>query len=179
MLAKPIERSRTTEGDEETADGPILDLSVSPVAKMIARGRERGYVTHDELNGALPPGETSADRIEDTMTLLSELGISVTEGEESETDTEEGRPEAASAAAGHAVTEERKPTPRKGVRKRLRPPLHPGSALTISGFPAIRWECTCGRWEARRFSPGRARSRSPSASKRGGRPCSRVSARVR
>ena len=27
MLAKPIERSTTTEGDEETADGPILDLS--------------------------------------------------------------------------------------------------------------------------------------------------------
>ena len=99
MLAKPIERSRTTEGDEETADGPILDLSVSPVAKMIARGRERGYVTHDELNGALPPGETSADRIEDTMTLLSELGIAVTEGEEAETGVEEGRPEAASAAA--------------------------------------------------------------------------------
>ena len=99
MLAKPIERSRITEGDEEMADRPILDLSVSPVAKMIARGRERGYVTHDELNKALPPGETSADRIEDTMTLLSELGISVTEGEESETDTEEGRPEAASAAA--------------------------------------------------------------------------------
>ena len=99
MLAKPIERSRTTEGDEETADGPILDLSVSPVAKMIARGRERGYVTHDELNGALPPGETSADRIEDTMTLLSELGIAVTEGEEAEAGVEEGRPEAASAAA--------------------------------------------------------------------------------
>ena len=45
---------------------------------MIARGRERGYVTHDELNRALPPGETSADRIEDAMTLLSELGIAVT-----------------------------------------------------------------------------------------------------
>ena len=99
MLAKPIERSTTAEGDEETADGPILDLSASPVAKMIARGRERGYVTHDELDGALPPGETSADRIEDTMTLLSELGIAVTEGEEAETGVEEGRPEAASAAA--------------------------------------------------------------------------------
>ena len=99
MLAKPIERSTTTEGDEETADGPILDLSASPVAKMIARGRERGYVTHDELNGALPPGETSADRIEDTMTLLSELGIAITEGDEAETGVEEGRPEAASASA--------------------------------------------------------------------------------
>ena len=66
---------------------------------MIARGRERGYVTHDELNRALPPGETSADRTEDTMALLSELGIAVTEGEESEAGVEEGRPEAASAAA--------------------------------------------------------------------------------
>ena len=99
MLAKPIERSTTAEGDEETADGSILDLPASPVARMIARGRERGYVTHDELNRALPPGETSADRIEDTMTLLSELGIAVTEGEEAETDTGDGRPEAPSAAA--------------------------------------------------------------------------------
>ena len=99
MLAKPIERSRPAEGDEGSADAPVLDLPASPVAKMIARGRERGYVTHDELNGALPPGETSADRIEDTMTLLSELGIAVTEGEEAETGVEEGRPEAASAAA--------------------------------------------------------------------------------
>ena len=99
MLAKPIERSRPAEGDEEPADGPVLDLPASPVAKMIARGQERGYVTHDELNKALPPGETSADRIEDTMTLLSELGIAVTEGEEAEAGVEEGRPEAASAAA--------------------------------------------------------------------------------
>ena len=81
MLAKPIERSRPAEGDEESADAPVPDLPASPVAKMIARGRERGYVTHDELNRALPPGETSADRIEDAMTLLSELGIAVTEGE--------------------------------------------------------------------------------------------------
>ena len=99
MLAKPMEQSTTAEGDEETADGSILDLPASPVARMIARGRERDYVTHDELNRALPPGETSADRIEDTMTLLSELGIAVTEGEEAEAGVEEGRPEAASAAA--------------------------------------------------------------------------------
>ena len=99
MLAKPIERSRPAEGDEGSADAPVLDLPASPVAKMIARGQERGYVTHDELNGALPPGETSADRIEDTMTLLSELGIAVTEGEEAEAGVEEGRPEAAPAAA--------------------------------------------------------------------------------
>ena len=40
------------------------------------------------------------------MTLLSELGIAITEGEESETDTEEGRPEAASAATASRVGED-------------------------------------------------------------------------
>ena len=99
MHAKPVERSRTTKGDGETADGPVLDLPAAPVTEMIARGRERGYVTHEELNRALPPGETGTDRIEDAMTLLSELGIAVTEGEEAETGVEERRPETASAAA--------------------------------------------------------------------------------
>ena len=99
MHAKPVERSRTTKGDGETADGPALDLPAAPVTEMIARGRERGYVTHDELNRALPPGETGTDRIEDAMTLLSELGIAVTEGEEAETGVEERRPETASPAA--------------------------------------------------------------------------------
>ena len=61
MLAKPIERSRPAEGDEESADAPVLDLTDSPVAKMIARGRERGYVTHDELNkGETPNGADGA-----------------------------------------------------------------------------------------------------------------------
>ena len=99
MPAQPVERSRTIEGDGETADGPVLDLPAAPVTEMIARGRQRGYVTHDELNRALPPGETSADRIEYAMTVLSELCVAVTEGEEAATGVEEGRPEAAPAAA--------------------------------------------------------------------------------
>ena len=144
MPAKPVARSAAAEMDEESADGPILDLPASPVAKMIARGRERGYVTHDELNGALPPSETSADRIEDTMTLLSELGISVTEGEESETDTEEGRPEAASAAAAPRVGADDIGLPGDPVGMYLRE-MGGKSLLTREGEVALAKRIEAGR----------------------------------
>src|SRR5262249_11209322 len=54
------------------------------IKKMVARGKERGYVTWDELNAALPQDQVSAEQIEDTMTMLSELGVNVIDGEEGE-----------------------------------------------------------------------------------------------
>jgi RNA polymerase primary sigma factor len=54
------------------------------IKRMLARGKERGYVTYDELNAALPPDQVSSEQIEDTMTMLSELGVNVIENEESE-----------------------------------------------------------------------------------------------
>ena len=44
-------------GESETpgdADSPLLDMSDVGVRKMIARAKQRGYVTYDELNAALP-----------------------------------------------------------------------------------------------------------------------------
>jgi len=60
----------------------ILDDTTSSAMAMIARGRARGYLTRGEIDRALPPDETDADRIEDAMTVLSELGIAVLEDEE-------------------------------------------------------------------------------------------------
>ena len=77
------------------ATGPhIFGDSTSPAVAMIARARERGYVTHDEIDGALPPGKTSTDHIEDAMTALSELGIAVMEVEESKEERVEVPPQA-------------------------------------------------------------------------------------
>ncbi len=60
-----------------------MDGLVQAVKKMIARGKERGYVTYDELNSALPQDQSSSEQIEDTMAMLSEMGINVIESEES------------------------------------------------------------------------------------------------
>ena len=92
------------DGDQ---DGDIsLDMSQTAVKKMIADARERGYITYDQLNAVLPPDQVSSDQIEDVMSMLSEMGIQVTEEEESEEaeDENKGGTEVATVAGSREVT---------------------------------------------------------------------------
>ena len=81
---------------EETADGPVLDAAADTLDALIARGWERGHVARGELDGALPPGEADADRMEDTLAVLSGLGIAVVGDSEAEESAAGERPQAAS-----------------------------------------------------------------------------------
>jgi RNA polymerase primary sigma factor len=81
MATKAATAAESTETREEAAEGPLLDAIAATIKKMVARGKERGYVTWDELNAALPQDQVSAEQIEDTMTMLSELGVNVIESE--------------------------------------------------------------------------------------------------
>jgi len=83
-LAKAATAAQARETQEDTPDSPLLDSLGASVKKMVALGKERGYVTYDELNEALPPDEVSSEQIEDTMAMLSEQGINVVENEEKE-----------------------------------------------------------------------------------------------
>jgi len=92
------------ENHEETADSPLLDTMGASVKKMVAKGKERGYVTYDELNAALPPEDASSEQIEDTMAMLSEMGINVVENEEQEeaaSNDDEAEEKKESSAAGN------------------------------------------------------------------------------
>jgi RNA polymerase primary sigma factor len=70
--------------EEDAAGGPLPQTVTGSIEKLVARGSERGYVTYDELSATLPLDQLSSEEIEDTMTMLSELGITVTESDESE-----------------------------------------------------------------------------------------------
>ncbi len=72
------------EAREEGPDAPLLDTLGAELKKLVQKGKERGYVTYDELNSALPPDEVSSEQIEDTMAMLSEAGVNVVEAEEQE-----------------------------------------------------------------------------------------------
>jgi RNA polymerase primary sigma factor len=84
MATKAAQAADNSDSREEEANGPLMDGMAAAVKKMIARGKERGYVTYDELNAALPPDTSSSEQIEDTMAMLSEMGINLVEAEEQE-----------------------------------------------------------------------------------------------
>ena len=73
-----------TDTRDEGPDAPLLDSLGAELKKLVQKGKERGYVTYDELNAALPPDEVSSEQIEDTMAMLSEAGVNVVEAEEQE-----------------------------------------------------------------------------------------------
>ena len=79
--------AETEEATEETTDSPLIDASNQAIKKMVAKAKERGYVTYDELNEVLPQDQVSSEQIEDTMAMLSEMGVNVIEGDETEEST--------------------------------------------------------------------------------------------
>src|ERR1700688_4309621 len=92
MASKAANTAEAPEAREEAAEAPLLNTVEAAIKKMVAKGKERGYVTYDEVNAALPTEQVSSEQIEDTLSMLSELGINVVESEETEevASTEEG-----------------------------------------------------------------------------------------
>ncbi len=77
MAAKDTDDQKT-----DATEDVSVDMSQAAVKKMIGEARERGYITYDQLNSVLPPDQVSSDQIEDVMSMLSEMGIQVTEEDE-------------------------------------------------------------------------------------------------
>ncbi|CUX80267.1 MAG: RNA polymerase primary sigma factor RpoD [Roseibaca calidilacus] len=86
MAAKDTDDTRN---DEIEAD-ENQTVSQSSIKKMIAQAKERGYITYEQLNKALPPEQVSSEQIEDVMSMLSEMGVNVVEDDD-ETDESDAK----------------------------------------------------------------------------------------
>ncbi len=84
MALKDTDDAKPEEQEAEVS----LDMSQAAVKKMIADGKERGYITYEQLNTVLPPEQVSSEQIEDVMSMLSEMGVNIIEDDE----VEEGEP---------------------------------------------------------------------------------------
>ncbi|GAJ28901.1 RNA polymerase sigma factor RpoD [Acidomonas methanolica] len=96
---------------EQDVDTSVLDTQSAAVKRLIAKGRERGHITFDELNAVLPQDQMSSEQIEDVMAIFSEMGIQVVENEDHdeaepvEEKDEEVEPESEDSPTGNISAE--------------------------------------------------------------------------
>jgi RNA polymerase primary sigma factor len=84
MASTARAEEQTPQTDVQEKDSPLLDLSDAAVKRLIRTAKTRGFVTLDQLNSVLPSQEVSPDQIEDTLSMLSDMGITVVESEDAE-----------------------------------------------------------------------------------------------
>jgi RNA polymerase primary sigma factor len=88
--------NQQTETEAQPQDGAVEaqdnDAARQTLKTLMRLGKERGYVTHDELNAALPAEDFTSEQIDDFMSTLNEMGVSVVEAADSD-DSSEGEGE--------------------------------------------------------------------------------------
>jgi RNA polymerase primary sigma factor len=104
---------------ETPPDTPLLDLSDAAVRALVEQAKNRGYVTHDQFNSAVLLEKATSEQIEDILTMLNEMGISVVEIEEAEADEEEQRAEAEEESEGGEIIELQRRAPAKVKKPEL------------------------------------------------------------
>ncbi|MGC6534688.1 MAG: RNA polymerase sigma factor RpoD [Parvibaculales bacterium] len=97
-------KAKAKEQEVDTGDSPLIDMNNRDVKRMIKAAKETGFVTYDALNAVLPPEEFSSEQIEDIMAMLSEMGITVVETDESDDGDEETGGDKAANDDGAAAT---------------------------------------------------------------------------
>ncbi len=78
MLAKNENKNNS----KTSNDSPILDLNNSAIKSLIKKGKLNGFVTLDELNHALPPGEYTSEQIEDIHSAINDMGFNIVDQQE-------------------------------------------------------------------------------------------------
>jgi len=60
-------------------------VRIQELGSLLARGKEAGYITYEELNKHLPEGLVSADQVEQVINLFTEMGVDVVDPERAPT----------------------------------------------------------------------------------------------
>ena len=84
-MKSKISKKSKEKSDLENSDKPIIDLNNSEIKSLLKKGKTSGYITHDQLNKALPDGELTSEQIEDVMVAINELGINIIDQNEENT----------------------------------------------------------------------------------------------
>ena len=65
--------------NEDDEIGSSSEEKQGPLQLLLAKGKKEGFITYAELNEQLPKGIVEADRLEEIVDMINDLGISVQE----------------------------------------------------------------------------------------------------
>jgi len=65
--------------NEDDEIGSSTEEKQGPIQLLLAKGKKEGFITYAELNEQLPKGIVEADRLEEIVEMINNLGISVEE----------------------------------------------------------------------------------------------------
>ena len=103
------------------------EKKVDDVKNLIDLGKEKGFLTYEEVNDVLPPDVTSPEVIDDIMVLFSDMDIEILDNESAEKRAAKKKSESVSPG-------------KKGRRRLVR------SMIPRTGKPTTPCACTCARW---------------------------------
>jgi RNA polymerase primary sigma factor len=122
MASKIKLTPQTQEAPEKGApatppDRPLLDLSDAAIKTLVRTARERGYITHDQINTLLK--EINSEQIEDILAMFSGMGINVVEPEKaSDNEERDEEPEEETESESAELLEVRRKVPTKSDVKK-------------------------------------------------------------
>ena len=119
-----------------------LDDKYDDIKKLIDTGKEKGYLTYDQVNDLIPHDVHTPDDLDDLLTTIGTQGIDVLEGP-------------------------KLPSPPRSIRNSTK--KKPARTSNSTSLPAL-WKkpttpsaCICARWGQCRCSRAKAKWKSPSA----------------
>ena len=93
------------ESTEEKGEVKVKGTLAQIVKKLVKTGKEKGFVTYDEINKAIPTEEFSSEEIEDAMSTITDVGIQLVESED-DLDEEEEKEEGDYESGGNISSDD-------------------------------------------------------------------------
>lgn len=67
--------------EDESSEEIVIDYE-GLLKKLLIKGKERGFITYDELNEALPPDKFASEKIDDVISGMKDLGIDIVDSQD-------------------------------------------------------------------------------------------------
>jgi RNA polymerase primary sigma factor len=83
-----VSEKQTEENQDANAGTSAGGSADAVLKKLIKQGKDKGFLTYDEINKALPAGEFTSEQIDEAMATFSDLGVQLVEKEDDATEEE-------------------------------------------------------------------------------------------